>query len=84
MKELKSLYNGIMNDASIRRYSVGWQEIVKKLEHRYKSIPKTNEQFTNKVLIDALSVSKGNLKKDIECFGRELSINMETLRTKSL
>ncbi len=83
MKELKSLYNGIMNDYSIRRYTMGWQDIVTKLEKRYKHIPKTDEYFETKMLINALLVSKGTLRKDIECFARELSINMESLRDKS-
>lgn len=83
MKELKSLYNGIMNDYSIRRYSMGWQDIVTKLEKRYKKIPKTDEQFEDKLLFDALVIAKGSLRKDIECFARELSISMETLKEKS-
>lgn len=83
MKALKSLYNGIMNDYSIRRYSMGWQDIVLKLEKRYKNIPKTDEQFENELLFNALNVAKGSLRKDIECFARELSISMETLREKS-
>ena len=82
MKELKSLYNGIMNDFSIRRYSAGWQDIVTKLEKRYKNIPKTDEQFEDKLLFNALTVAKGSLRKDIECFARELSITRETLREK--
>jgi len=82
MKELKSLYNGIMNDHSIRRYSSGWQDIVTKLERKYKVIPKTDEMFENEMLLNALSVAKGSLRKDIECFSLELSINVETLREK--
>jgi len=83
MKELKSLYNGIINDYSIRRYSMGWQDIVTKLEKRYKNIPKTNKQFENELLFKALSVAKGSLLIDIENFSKELSINKETLREKS-
>lgn len=82
MKALKSLYNGIMNDYSIQRYSLGWESIVGKLEKRYKNIPKTDEQFENDLLCDALMVAKGSLRKDIEIFARELSINIETLREK--
>ena len=83
MKALKSLYNGIMNDYSIRRYSMGWQDVVTKLEKRYKNIPKTDEQFEEKLLFNALNIAKGSLRKDIECFARELSISMETMREKS-
>ncbi len=82
MKELKSLYNAIMNDHSIMRYSMGWQVIVEKLERRYKTIPKTDEQFEDEVLFNALLVVKGSLRKDIECFARELTLNMESLREK--
>ena len=32
------------------------------------------------LLFNALSVAKGSLRKDIECFSKELSISMETLR----
>ena len=80
MNALKSLYNGIMNDSSIRRYSLGWQNIVNKIEAKYKDIPKTNEQFEDKLILNALSVAKGSLRRDIECFSKELSINVETLR----
>lgn len=83
MEALKILYNGIMNDFSIRRYSIGWKQIIDKLEKRYKVIPKTNQQFENKLLINALNVANGSLKKDIEMFMRELSINIETLRLKN-
>ncbi len=82
MKELKSLYNAILNDYSIRRYTTAWQDIISKLERRYKNIKKTDEQFENKLVLSAISVTKGSLKKDIECFARELSINTETLREK--
>ena len=84
MKELKSLYNGIMNDFSIRRYSMGWEVIIEKLERRYKAIPRTDEQFEGYLIDNALLVAKGSLRKDIEGFGRELSINMETLREKPI
>jgi hypothetical protein len=72
MEALKSLYNGIMNDYSIRIYSMGWQDIVTKLEKRYKNIPRTDETFENELLINALSVAKGSLRKDIEHFAKEL------------
>ena len=82
MKALKSLYNGIKNDYSIQRYSLVWKDIVTKLEKRYKHIPKTNEQFENNLVINALQVSKGSLYRDIKCFSRELDINVESLRDK--
>lgn len=82
MKALKSLYNGIKNDYSIQRYSLVWKDIVTKLERRYKHIPESNEQFENKLVINALQVSKGSLHRDIKCFSRELDINVESLRDK--
>lgn len=82
MKALKSLYNGILNDYSIRRYSLGWSIIVEKIERRYKSIPRTDEQFENKLIINALSVSKGSLQKDIKFFAKELELNIKTLNNK--
>ena len=82
MKELKSLYNGIMNDYSIRRYTTRWEDVVQKIEKRYKNIPRTDEEFVNELLFNALNVTKGSLHEDIKCFARELSINLETLRDK--
>ena len=83
MKEFKSLYNGIMNDYSIRRYTLGWTSIIEKLDRRYRSIPKTDEQFGNNLVVGALRVAKGSLHKDIKNFAKELSINLETLREKT-
>ena len=42
----------------------------------------TDEQFENKLVINALQVSKGSLQHDIKCFSRELDINVESLRDK--
>lgn len=82
MKQLKDLYNGIMNDYSVRRYTGGWQDIVTKLEKRYKSIPTSDVQFEKRLVIDAMNVAKGQLLKDLECFARELDINVQTLNEK--
>jgi hypothetical protein len=82
MKELKSLYNGIMNDYSIMRNSMGWKDVVEQIERRYKKIKRTNETFEDELILNALSVTKGSLHKKIECFAMELSMNMETLREK--
>ena len=62
---------------------MGWQDIIAKLEKRYNRIPKTNEQFDDELLSNALKVAKGSLRKDIECFAGELSISMQTLRERS-
>jgi len=82
MKELQNLYNGIMNDYSVRRYTGGWQDIVSKLEKRYKSIPASDIQFEKQLVVDAIKVAKGQLLKDLQCFARELDINVVTLREK--
>lgn len=71
-----------MNDHSIRRYSMGWRNIVTKLEKRYKNIRKTDEEFTDELIYNALFVTKGSLHNDIKNFARELSLNKETLREK--
>lgn len=78
MKELKSLYNGIMNDASIQRNTLGWREVIETLEKRYKYIEKTDEQFTNQMIYDALDVAKGTLYNIIERFAAEVQMNLET------
>ena len=82
MKELKSLYNAILNDASIQRYSLGWKTITDAIKKRYKTIELTDEQFSDRRVKEAITVSKGNLKSAIEAFARELSINIETLAQK--
>ena len=84
MKELHRLYNGIMNDYSIQRYSLNWKDVVAKIESRYKQIPLTNEVFEDKLVYDALKVAKGTLKRDIEAMAKELSISRETIREKPL
>ena len=84
MKELYNLYNGIMNDYSVRRNTMGWEVIIEKLQKRYKTIGKTDVKFTDDLLSKALSVSSGSLKKDIISFIDEMAINLETLRNKRL
>jgi hypothetical protein len=83
MKVIKSLYNGIMNDYSIQKYSLGWSDIVKRIKKRYrKPIQRTDETFDNKTLQSAIKVATGNFKKQLEAFARELSINIETFHDK--
>ncbi len=82
MKELKSLYNGIINDYSIQRNTLGWREIIEILEKRYKYIKKTDEQFTNQMVYDALEVAKGKLYIKIENFAGELQMYLESLHDK--
>lgn len=84
MNALKSLYNGIMNDYSVRRYTLGWNDITSKLEKRYKNITRTDEEFTDKLVTDALQVAKGKLHESIINFSRELNINIKTLSDKQV
>lgn len=79
---LKRLYNGIMNDPSIRRYSLGWKDIVSRIETKYKTIERTDESFTENMLLEALEVTSGNLKRDIQAFAKELSFSLETIGEK--
>lgn len=80
---LKRLYNGIMNDYSIQRYSLGWREIVSKIEEPYRNIPRTDIQFEDVLLTNAIDLTSGSMREILIAFGRELSINVETLREKS-
>jgi hypothetical protein len=83
MQQLKKLYNGIINDVSIQRYSMGWSDVVTMIEARYKTpIKKTNEVFTDDLLLDALLVTSGKLRKSIESMISELQINNKTLSDK--
>ena len=77
------LYNGIMNDRSIQRYSMGWKDITDYIEKKFKNIQRDTEiQFENNMVIKAAESASNSLRSRIECFGRELSINLETLGNK--
>ena len=85
MKALIDLHNGIMNDYSIRRYTLGWENVVAAIKRRYKTIPKDDDiQFESELITKAAEVAKGRLKEDILAFGRELGISLQTLREKSI
>ena len=80
---LAKLYNAIKNDASIQHMSLGWSTIIDSIERLHRTtIIRTDEQFTKQLLLDAIVVSKGILKHQLEAFARELDINIETLRNK--
>lgn len=81
------LYNGIENDASIRRYSMQWQDVQKQIKTRRRTIrPDDSVQFGDTLVKNALELAqqKGHKKlaETIERFARELSINIQTLRDK--
>lgn len=79
---LFALYNGIKNDYSIQRYSSNWKIILDKIKTRYQSIPVTNQQFSNRLVLNCLATSNCSLHQDILTFARELEINLTTLRLK--
>ena len=73
-----------MNDHSIQRYSMGWKDVTEAIERRYKlPIDKTNEQFEDKLIQNAISVTRGSIKAKLISFAKELSISHETLREKN-
>lgn len=80
--ELVKLYNGIKNDFSIQRHSLNWAGIISIINNdkRYKKpIEKMDIEFENKLLKDAINVTpNGRLKRQMESFARELSINIKT------
>jgi hypothetical protein len=82
MKELKILYNSILNDHSIQHYTLGYKPIIDLIEKRYKIIKRTDVEFNDMIVLNALSISKGKLKNLIECFAKELNINKHTLNDK--
>ena len=81
---LVRLYNGIKNDYSIQRYSLGWSDVTKAIEKKLRGkIKKDDEQsFEDHLVTDAVAVADEKLKAIIVAFGRELNMNMETLRDK--
>ena len=79
---LFKLYNGIMNDASIQRYTMGWEDVTNAIKRKYKNIPEMDKQFGNSLVRDALNVTSGKLHDLIAIFGRELNINTQSLSDK--
>ena len=78
MKELLNLYNGILNDSSIQRYTLGWKSVIKSIKAKYKSIKKTDQQFEKHLIADALAIldaTDNKIRLQIEAFARELNIN---------
>ena len=81
--ELINLYNGIHNDYSIQRYSIGWSNVCETIEKfSRKPIEKNTTPFTKELLTHALNVSGGKLKKQISCFAKELNFNIQTIHEK--
>lgn len=85
MKEqLSKIYNGIWNDFSIRRNTMGWKDVVESIERKYKSVEVDPDvQFTNQLLFDAISVAPPKIKSQLEIFAKELQINLQTIRSKT-
>jgi len=83
--EIVKLYNGILNDGSIQRYSIGWKDVISAIEQKYKDLPKDkNVQFSNDLIKNALDNSRlpKYLVDILNAFAKELDINLETLRNK--
>ena len=81
---LKQLYNGIMNDNSIQRNTMGWKDVIKALDKLYKKkIAETDDQFDDAVLRKAIAAAEDpKLKKTLETFSKELGINLDSMRDK--
>ena len=82
---LKALYNGIMNDGSIQRFTMQWEDVIKLIKKKYKTIPKDSEiQFQNSLITDALeAITDEKMKKSLKTFARELQMNIDTYNEKS-
>lgn len=73
-----------MNDYSIRRYSMGWEDVINQIESKYQIIKKDpSVQFNDELVFAAISVTEGKLKKSLISFAKELNFNLESLREKS-
>lgn len=80
-----------MNDHSIQRYSLGWEDVTSAISKMFKKkIEKSDVDFSDNLLsnaIEAVESTEGYEKDDkilslMKAFARELNINMETMRDK--
>lgn len=80
---LSELYYSINSDSSIKRYTLGWKDVITGIEKsRIKLTPPSNVYFNNELLQRAASVASPKLKDIIETFAKELNYNIQTLREK--
>lgn len=79
MKNLEKLYNAINQDYSIKKYTLGWEDVLNLLKNKLKDIPNENVQFSNEILLDCINNTKGKLNKELKMFAKELKINLESL-----
>lgn len=79
---LIDLRDAIMSDHSIRRYTLTWKDVVDAIESKYNGVETKQGYFDDAVVSKAAAVATGKLKMTIETFARELSINLETVRSK--
>ena len=79
---LTKLYRAIRTDTSIQRYSLGYKGILQSIEKEYKHITYSYQSFSTSYLLNAIEVTEGKFKEDLENFARELKINIKTLREK--
>jgi len=85
LKAVTDLYNGILNDRSIQRFTMQWKDVTTRIKKLYKGIKLDKDvQFQNSLLTRAAEQTNDQKLKDIiKTFGRELNINIETLNSKS-
>ena len=78
------LYNGIKNDYSIQRNTMGWQDVLKAIEKNFKKIEETDDQFENEYLIKAITAASEDpkLQNILKSFAKELDIALDTYREK--
>ena len=79
---LIKLYNGIQNDYSIQRYSLGWEAVLKEIKKVVKNIPETDDEFYDEILLNSIKITSGNLNTVLKQFAKELSINKDTMNSK--
>lgn len=81
---LKKLYNAIMNDYSIQRYTLSSKDVLDKISKRYKNIKHEDIEFSEELLKQSIDVSEGSFRKLLIEFGNELNINLTTLAEKEI
>jgi hypothetical protein len=77
---LKALYNGIMNDGSIQRFTLNWKDVTKLIKKRCKRISADDDATFEDDLITAAmkATSDEQLKKALATFAKELKVNNDT------
>lgn len=77
-----NVYNGILNDYSLRRYTTNWSDLVAEIMKQPGQMPRTNRPFLDSDLEKLIQESTGRLKDRAIELQREISINKQTLNDK--